>query len=165
MQRAMDTLDGFLKRHKRAVLAAWLVAIVAAVPFASRQTEHLSSGGFGVPGSGSKTVDDELGRFPGVSRDQLAVVLRVRDPHGVPAAIARVQRAIAGKSHVSIAPGAERRAAADSRRVVILPLELTGTREQSANIAVDLHKSLRVGTERDGVATYMVGQEALWAGM
>src|SRR5437879_12808453 len=104
MQRAMDTLDGFLKRHKRAVLAAWLVAIVVAVPFASRQTEHLSSGGFGVPGSGSKTVDDELGRFPGVSRDQLAVVLRVHDPRGVRPAMGRVQRAIAGESPVSSSP-------------------------------------------------------------
>jgi len=62
----MDTLDGFLKRHRRGVLAFWIVLIVAAVPFASRQTEHLSSGGFGVPGSGSKAVDDELAQFPGV---------------------------------------------------------------------------------------------------
>jgi uncharacterized membrane protein YdfJ with MMPL/SSD domain len=45
------------------------------------------------------------------------------------------------------------------------PLKLTGTREQSANLAVDLHKSIEPGKERDGVTPYIVGQEALWAGM
>ena len=160
MQRAMDTLDGFLKRHRRAVLVAWIVAIVAAVPFAARQTEHLSSGGFGVPGSGSKAVDDDLARFPGVSRDQLAVVLKVSDERGLRPALARVGRFVKDEPHVEIG-GGQRRAGS----VVIVPLKLTGTREQSANLAVDLHKSIEPGRARDGVAAYLVGQEALWAGM
>src|SRR3954454_17490147 len=88
----MDTLDGLLGRHKQAVLIVWVVANVAAVPFASHQTDHLSSGGYGVPGSGSKAVDDELGQFPGISRDQLAVVLQVRDQNGLRPALARVER-------------------------------------------------------------------------
>src|SRR4051794_30151820 len=106
----MDTLDGFLKRHRRAVLVFWLVAIVAAVPFASRQTEHLSSGGFGVPGSGSKAVDDELSRFPGVSRDQLAVVLQVRDERGLRPAVARVQRLVSAQPHAQLTADAKQRA-------------------------------------------------------
>jgi RND superfamily putative drug exporter len=162
----MDTLDGFLKRHRRAVLVAWLVAIVAAVPFAARQTEHLSSGGFGVPGSGSKAVDEQLDQFPGVSRDQLAVVLRVKDERGLRPALGRVERVIAAQPNVELSAAAKRRALAQSDKpIVVVPLKLTGTREQSANLAVDLHKSLEPGTERDGVATYLVGQEALWAGM
>ena len=166
MQRAMDTLDAFLKRHRRAVLVAWAVAIVAAVPFAARQTEHLSSGGFGVPGSGSKAVDDSLARFPGVSRDQLAVVLRVRDERGLRPALARVERLVAAESHVSLTPAAKRRALAQAGRpVVIVPLQVSGTREQAANLAVELHKSIEPGNERGGVAAYLVGQEALWAGM
>jgi RND superfamily putative drug exporter len=165
VQRAMDSLDGFLKRHRRAVLAAWLVAIVVAVPFAARQTDHLSSGGFGVPGSGSKTVDDELDRFPGISRDQLAVVLQVRDERGLRPAVDRVSRLVKAQSHVELAPGAVERASAARSATVILPLKLTGTREQSANLAVDLHKSIDPGKVHDGVALYLVGQEALWAGM
>jgi uncharacterized membrane protein YdfJ with MMPL/SSD domain len=166
MQRAMDTLDSFLKRHRRAVLAAWAVAIVVALPFAAHQTDHLSSGGFGVPGSGSKKVDDELGRFRGVSHDDLAVVLRVRDPLGLRPALARVTRLVHKESHVLLAPGAVRRAAIEGRQpIVIVPLRLTGTREQSANLAVDLHKSIQPGVEHQGVAAYLVGQEALWAGM
>jgi uncharacterized membrane protein YdfJ with MMPL/SSD domain len=165
MQRAMDTLDGFLQRHRRAVLAFWLVAILAAVPFASRQTEHLSSGGFGVPGSGSQAVDRQLDKFPGVSHDQLAVVLRVHDQRGVRPALARIKRLVAAEQHVTLAPQAERRALAQRGNVVVVPLALSGTREQSANLAVDLHKSLEPGKEHEGVAAYLVGQEALWAGM
>jgi uncharacterized membrane protein YdfJ with MMPL/SSD domain len=166
MQRAMDTLDAFLKRHRRAVVVAWVVAIVAAVPFAARQTEHLASGGFGVPGSGSKAVDDDLARFPGVSRDQLAVVLRVRDERGLRPALARVDRLVAAESHVQLTSAAKQRALAQAgRSVVIVPLRLTGTREQSANLAVDLHKSIEPGKQLHGVAAYLVGQEALWAGM
>ena len=166
MQRAMDRLDAFLKRHKRVVLAAWLVAIVAAVPFASRQTEHLSSGGFGVPGSGSKRVDDQLPRFPGVPRDQLAVVLRVRDERGLRPAVGRVEKLVREHEHVALSAAAKRRALAQAGRpIVVMPLEVTGTREQSANAAVDLHKAMKPGSVHGGVATYLVGQEALWAGM
>src|SRR4051794_41864484 len=77
---------------RRMILIGWLVAIVAAVPFAMKQTDHLSSGGFGVPGSQSKAVDNELSRFPGVSRDQLAVVLRVRGEAGLESELARGKR-------------------------------------------------------------------------
>ncbi|HEX6711797.1 MAG TPA: MMPL family transporter [Thermoleophilaceae bacterium] len=166
----MDTLDGFLKRHRRGVLVLWVVAILAAVPFASRQTEHLSSGGFGVPGSGSKAVDDELSRFPGVSRDQLAVVLQVRDERGLRPAVARVERLVKAEQHVALTGAARRRALAPGAsaahpRTVVIPLRLTGTREESANLAVDLHKSLDPGSVHDGVGFYLVGQEALWAGM
>ncbi|HEX4733465.1 MAG TPA: MMPL family transporter [Thermoleophilaceae bacterium] len=161
----MDTLDGFLKRHRRAVLAFWLVAIIAAVPFASRQTEHLSSGGFGVPGSGSQAVDDQLGKFPGVSHDQLAVVLRVHDEHGVRPALARIKRLVGAEQHVTLTRQAERRALAQRGNVVVVPLELSGTRVQSANLAVDLNNSIEPGREHRGVAAYLVGQEALWAGM
>jgi RND superfamily putative drug exporter len=166
MQRAMDILDGFLRRHKRAVLLAWLVAIVAAVPFAARQTDHLSSGGFGVHGSGSKMVDDALGRFPGVSHDQLAVVLRTSDPRKIGPALDRLERLIAGRRYVELTPAAKRTALAQSQKpIVVVTLKVTGTREQSANVAVHLHRDLDPGVSHAGVRSYLVGQEALWAGM
>src|SRR5437763_11125188 len=99
MQHAMDTLDGILRRRRRTVLAAWIVLLVAAVPFAARQTEHLSSGGFGVPGSESKVVSHELASFKGVSHDPLAVVLKPRSPsrQSLQTGLARIDAAIAGK--------------------------------------------------------------------
>ena len=56
----MLRLHDFLARHRRFVLAAWLIVLVASAPFAARQTENLTSGGFLVPGSGSEKVDEAL---------------------------------------------------------------------------------------------------------
>jgi uncharacterized membrane protein YdfJ with MMPL/SSD domain len=168
MQRWMDTFDAVLRRHRRLVLALWLVVIVASVPFAARQTEHLSSGGFGVPGSGSRIVSNELARFKHVSHDPLAVVLkpRVASRAAVQAGLARIDRALAGKEGVSLSAAARRRALTQARRpLVIVPLTVTGSTEHSANVAVDLRKDIAAGKTEDGVAAYLVGQEALWAGM
>jgi RND superfamily putative drug exporter len=75
MQTAMLRLDRLLRRRKRLVLVAWAVLVLAAVPFAARQSENLSSGGFDVPGSQSAAVDRALAGFPGVQRAELAAVL------------------------------------------------------------------------------------------
>ena len=42
----MDRLAGFLERRRWLVLAAWLLILLAALPFAAKQTDHLTSGGF-----------------------------------------------------------------------------------------------------------------------
>jgi len=113
MQTTMLRLDAFLRRHRRAVLAAWAVTLLAAVPFAARQSEHLSSGGFGVPGSQSAAVDDALDRFPGVQRAQLAAVLVPQAEATQPqlrAAVARIAAAAEPVDGVSLAPRARDRA-------------------------------------------------------
>src|SRR3954451_2034377 len=116
MQRAMDRVDGFLRRHRRFVFLAWVALILVAVPFAARQTEHLSSGGFGVPGSASKNVSNELGNFSGIARDPLAVVLRPRDrsDRSVRAALTRVERIVGAQSHVELTAAAKKRALAQA---------------------------------------------------
>ena len=53
-----------------------MLVVLAAAPFAARQTEHLTGGGFNVPGSGSETVDNSLDRFQGAQRESLGAVLR-----------------------------------------------------------------------------------------
>ena len=78
MQAAMDRLDRFTRRRRVPVALLWLVLLLAALPFASRQTEHLTSGGFEVPGSGSAAVDRGLAEFEGAEREQLAVVIARR---------------------------------------------------------------------------------------
>ncbi|MBA3408175.1 MAG: hypothetical protein H0U06_08980, partial [Solirubrobacterales bacterium] len=62
----MLRLDALLRRRKRLVLIVWVLILLAAVPLAARQSEDLSSGGFGVPGSQSAAVDSALAGFPGV---------------------------------------------------------------------------------------------------
>src|ERR671916_466697 len=80
MQPLMLKLDRFLRRHRRAVLAAWAVAFLAALPFAARQAENLTGGGFAVPGSQSDDVQRSLERdFDATQRAKLGVVLIARE--------------------------------------------------------------------------------------
>ena len=60
MRDSMIQLAGFLGRRRRWVLGAWIVVLVLALPLAAKQTEHLTGGGFDVPGSQSKAVSDAL---------------------------------------------------------------------------------------------------------
>jgi uncharacterized membrane protein YdfJ with MMPL/SSD domain len=172
MQATMDRLDGFTRRHGRLVAIAWLVLLLAALPFAARQTEHLTSGGFEVPGSGSAAVERGLTAFDGAQRAQLAVVIARRpgsDTAQVRSAIERVRGAAAKVGHVSLAPWAAAAAAkrAAQAPITVVPLRLTGTQDDAANAAADLRKELRVGPQagHQSVELHLVGQQALWAGM
>ncbi len=173
MQAAMDRLDGFTRRHGKLVALAWLVLLVAAVPFAARQTEHLTSGGFEVPGSGSAAVERGLSAFDGAQRSQLAVVLARRpgsSDKDVHQAVERVRRGVAQTDNVALSPraaaAAEKQAA--GAPIAVVPLKLSGTQDDAANAAADLRRELKVGTSSAGrqpVELHLVGQQALWAGM
>jgi RND superfamily putative drug exporter len=173
MQAAMDRLDGFTRRHGRLVALAWLALLIAAVPFAARQTEHLTSGGFEVPGSGSAAVERGLAAFDGAQRSQLAVVLARKpgsDAAGIRAAIERVRKAAGKVGNASLSPAAasaaERRA--ENAPITVLPLQLSGTQDDAADAASDLRKELDLagsGATRQNIEIHLVGQQALWAGM
>ena len=169
MQAAMDRLAAFLERRRLLVLIAWVALLVAAVPFAARQSEHLTAGGFAVPGSQSAVVDENLQRFEGAQREYLAVVVAKREGASGPAVraeIARVDRIVAGLPHIELtdaAAAAARREAAGAS-ITVMPLALDGSQDQIADATVDLRDEL--GDEaRGGVQPYLVGQQALWAGL
>src|SRR3954470_6428887 len=173
MQAAMDRLDGFTRKHGKLVALAWLILLVAAAPFAARQTEHLTSGGFEVPGSGSAAVERGLGAFDGAQRSQLAVVVARRpgsSDQDVQAAIERIRKATAKTATAPPAPEAASTAAkqAANTPIAVVPLKLSGTQDDAANAAADLRKALGVGTashSHESVELHLVGQQALWAGM
>jgi uncharacterized membrane protein YdfJ with MMPL/SSD domain len=171
MQTSMLRLDSFLRRHRRAVLVAWVAILLAAVPFAARQSEDLSSGGFGVPGSQSAEVDAALARFPGVQRAQLAAVVipqRGASDAQLRAAVDRVAAAAGTIDGVSLAPAARDRAVeqAAAGGTVLVPLVAEVDEDDATAVAVDLRDELAVADgPRDGVATHFVGQGALWAAM
>jgi RND superfamily putative drug exporter len=165
----MDKLANVLERRRLAVLGVWVVLLIAAAPFAAKQTDHLTSGGFSVPGSQSEAVDRNLHRFEGAQGEPLAVVLAKRPgatQAAVRAEVARVESIAADLPHASLAPGAAARAArqAQDASITIVPLNVHGSQDELADLAVDFRD--RLGTEaRDEVQPYLVGQQALWAGM
>jgi uncharacterized membrane protein YdfJ with MMPL/SSD domain len=171
MQATIDRLERFVTRRRRWIVAAWLVLLVAAIPFTVRQTEHLTSGGFNVPGSGSDAVDQALADFEGAQRDELAAVLALRDggdAQDVRREIDRVDAAAARVPHVAMSERVEaqaKRRAGDSS-ITVVPLQLSGTTNQNADAVSDLRDELGVGEgARGGVEPHLVGQQALWAGM
>jgi len=165
----MDRLAGFLERRRWVVLAAWLLLLLAALPFAAKQTDHLTSGGFEVPGSQSQVVRENISRFQGAQDDQLAAVLARREGAGaeaVRAEVDRVQRIADELPHVALTPAAAERAKREAAgaSITVVPLQVEGERDQTADMAVDFRDELRASPVA-GIEPHLVGQQALWAGM
>jgi uncharacterized membrane protein YdfJ with MMPL/SSD domain len=169
MQSAMNRLSAFVRRRRKLVAIGWLVLLLASIPFASRQTENLTGGGFEAPGSGSAEVDHAVKRFQGASSESLGVLLQSKggDAGALAAAVDRVDKAAAKVDNVELADAVAAKGKSDRAAdgLVLLPLAVTGSREEALEAAKDLRGELGVGEVKDGVQPYVVGQQALWAGM
>jgi RND superfamily putative drug exporter len=170
MREFMVKLAGVLGRRRRWVLAGWVVVVLLALPLASRQTEHLTGGGFDVPGSQSKAVSDALQSNFGDSAGNLTVLLQAEPGTGAAAraaAIARVRRSVAGVDEVSLSPAATRRAELALRRTgtAMLPIDSELSSDRQIDAATTLREDLDPGKSEGGVTTYLAGQPTIWAGM
>ena len=169
MQSAMNRLSAFVRRRRKLVAIGWLVLLLASIPFASRQTENLTGGGFEAPGSGSAEVDHAVKRFQGASSESLGVLLQRKggDPGALAAAVDRVDKAAAKVDNIELTDAAAAKAKSDGAKdaLVLMPLAVTGSREEALQAAKDLRDDVGVGKVKDGVQPYVVGQQALWAGM
>jgi len=72
MRDGMNRLAAFLGRRRRWVVGAWVLIVALALPFSMHQTDHLTGGGFDVPGSQSKAVSDSLQRDFGSQADGIS---------------------------------------------------------------------------------------------
>jgi uncharacterized membrane protein YdfJ with MMPL/SSD domain len=168
----MLRLDALTRKRHRVVILVWLVIVVAAVPFAARQSDHLSSGGFAVAGSQSSNVDATLKRdFPAESRSTLDVLLYPR--RGATSAIiradvARVQRAVHGIAGLGL-KSQDREAAVFAAGLLeptLLPLEVHGNEDKAQDVAVTLRERLGLNGPVDHrVEVHLLGEGALWAGL
>jgi uncharacterized membrane protein YdfJ with MMPL/SSD domain len=170
MRQPMSRLAGFVGRRRGWVLAGWVLVLALALPLASRQTDHLTGGGFDVPGSQSNAVNDALGRDFGGDAAGIAVLLRPQPGAGPAvdaAALGRVRRAVAGIDRVTLPPAAARRAEVALGRggTAMLPLRSDLGSDQLVDAATTLREELDPGTVRGGVTTYLAGQPTIWAGM
>ena len=170
----MLRLDGLLRRRQRLVVVAWVFVLLAALPFAARQSENLTGGGFAVPGSQSQKVQDALERdFEAAQRAKLAVVLVSGDGATVAerrAGLQRLRDAAARTPEVAVTDVVLRqaRARASKSATLIVPLALDVNEWQAVDVAVDMRKALGIGSARGSqgaVTTHLVGQGALWAGL
>jgi RND superfamily putative drug exporter len=171
MRRSMIQLSGFLGHHRRVVLAGWVVVLVAALPFATRQTEHLTGGGFDVPGSQSQAVSDTVEKDFGADSGGISVLFKAgpgATGAAQVAAVDRVRGAVAGIDGLVFTPAAARVAEAKLRRagVALAPLRsLHLSADEMIDSASTLRSDLDPGSAEGGVTTYLSGQPTIWAGM
>jgi RND superfamily putative drug exporter len=166
----MSRLAGFLARRRWWVVGAWVAVVVAAAPFASRQTEDLTGAGFDVPGSQSKAVSDAVERDFASRVHGLGVVLQAAPDASAEqraAAVERLRAAVVDVSDVSLTPPAlaEGRALLERDGLALVPLRSDEPPDRLTDVAVDLREKLDPGTEESGVTPYLTGQAAAWAGL
>jgi uncharacterized membrane protein YdfJ with MMPL/SSD domain len=172
VQALMIRLDALARRRHRVVIGIWLAIVAVALPFAMRQSNHLSSGGFAVAGSQSSDVDATLkSDFPKESRSTLDVLLyphKGATPSMVRADITQVQRGLHGISSVSL--GAQDREAANFAagllEPTLLPLHVAGNEDTAQGIAETLRARLGLNGPTDHqLEMHLLGEGALWAGL
>ena len=145
-------LAATVSRRRRAVVATWLVLLAAGGWFSLHQSDHLSGGGWEVPGSPSLRVTEELKRgFPGVTPP--AFVVLVTDPNGPRAHLQRVRRIVAGDPRVR----AGRPRILEGGRAALMPLAFTGTATASIDEATHLRRELV------DAHTKVIGEPAIWS--
>ena len=170
MKHAMNRLAQFLGRRRRWVVAAWVLIVLLALPFASKQTEHLTGGGFDVPGSQSMKVSEAVQDDFGSQADGIAVVLKAAPSATAAersAAVARVREEVATLDDVTLPPTVAAGARRQLQRtdVVLVPLRSDLTSDQLIDPAKTLREDLGPGDVAGGVTPYLVGQPTIWAGM
>jgi uncharacterized membrane protein YdfJ with MMPL/SSD domain len=163
-------LNARLNRHPRIVLVVWATVVAVALPFAARQSDHLTLGGYEVPGSQSARVNATLGRdFPRISRSNLAVLLWPRRGATVAAInkdISRVEVALQHLSGVELTSQAREQARFGAGLVgpIIIPLQVTATEYRAPDIVQQLRRRLKIGDEAPGhIEVHLLGESALAA--
>jgi len=170
MRDGMTRLAGALSRRRRWVLGIWVAIVVLALPFAAKQTDHLTGGGFDVPGSESKAVADAMQGVFVKEAGGVAVLLRAApgasDAERA-AAVDRVRRDVSAVEGISLPPVAAKRARVQLRRAdsTVIALASSVTSDELIDPAVELREALDPGTAAGGVTPYLAGQPTVWAGM
>ncbi len=154
MQNLMLKLDRWLRRRRWFLIGAWLVLVVAAVPLAAKQSEHLSGGGYSDPrlrlAEGADVAARDRTRGPtgataGACWHRTGTPAQRRCKRPSPGWAQRES----GAAHVSISPTVRAQtlraiqAAGTHQRTLVVPLDLTVNEEGATNVASKLRENAR----------------------
>jgi len=156
------------KAGRIGVLLVWAVLLVLAMPLASKQVNHLTSGGFEVTGSQSDTAERTLReQFPRQSVEQIALLLEwpraERDQAAVNEAVKHFDQVVKREPGLVPGPVLEEKAPG-GREAALHPVEIHTTVRNAIDRAADLRKALDLGGPQEGPMTMeLVGRAALVA--
>jgi uncharacterized membrane protein YdfJ with MMPL/SSD domain len=149
----------------------WLLCVAAALPFAARQSDHLTSGGFAVPGSQSARVETILARrYPAVARTSLAILLMPKSgasEQHVLDAIKAITKAVHDLRGVSVPRQSLERAefAAGLIEPMLVALRVNENQREAQSTAGILRRRLENLHAAHNVQMYVLGEGAVWAAL
>ena len=152
VERSLARLAAAVSRRRRAVVGVWLAVLAAGGWFSLHQSDHLSGGGWEVPGSPSLRVADALDGYRGATPPAFTVV--VTDPRDGPRdRLQAVARLVAADPEVR----ARRPIVLDGGRVALLPLAYRGKTSNAIDEAGRLRRLLV------DPHTRVIGEAAIWS--
>lgn len=163
--RRMATLS---RAGRVGVLLVWAVLLLLAMPLASKQVSHLTSGGFEVTGSQSDVAERVLReRFPHQSAEQIALFIEWRRGHrnqaAFHAAMERFNAALKREPGLEPGPLIEENAPG-GMKAALRPVEIHTSVRNAIDHAADLRKELDLASpEKGGMTVELVGRAALVA--
>jgi len=157
VESSLARLAGAVARRRRVVIAAWLVLLAGGGWFSLHQTDHLSGGGWEVPGSQSIRVSRLLDSFPGVTPPTFTLLVTGTTPAAVQARLAAVAPTL--RAQPRLQPGAA--VALDGGKAALLPVAYAGATSNSIDMATRLRHAL-VQTSPT-VQTRLLGEPAVWS--
>ena len=158
VERSLARLATTVSRRRRTVFAVWVVLLAAGGWFSLHQADHLSGGGWEVPGSPSIRVTDAIQHdFPNLKTPVFTVFVTGRTPADVTARVAAARR-IAGTFR-GVRPGATIPLA--NGRAALLTLGYDGASSTAIDQATKLRHALVRTTP--AVQTRVIGEPAIWS--
>lgn len=189
MQDRMIRLGGFVGRRRKLVVGLWVLVVLAALPLTMRQSDNLTGGGFDVPGSQSKAVSVAIERDYSDLSNGIAVLFLAGGDDTDSAAAEAVATAPSPQPRQSAAAVQRLRAAtavaseevgqvrSDPRQLAAAPRALASEgiaivelrsplqADDLIDVSVSLRDQLDLGVEQEGVTTFLLGQNAAYAGL
>src|SRR6476469_987360 len=102
MEQKLARLADAVSRRRRVVFAIWVALLASGGWFSLHQSDHLSGGGWEVPGSPSVRITDAIQRdFPSLHTPVFTVFVTGRSPTDVTARVREARRVAAAEAGVT----------------------------------------------------------------
>ena len=157
VEGALARLAHAVSRRRRAVVAVWLALLAGGAWFSLHQTDHLSGGGWEVPGSASIRVSKLLDTFPGVTPPTFTFFVTGSSATEVQARLAAIAPAL--RAQPRLRPG--RPVVFAGGRAALLPVDFVGATSNAIDEATKLRHAF-VQTS-PAVQTRVLGEPAIWS--